>query len=346
MHQNEAQVPIRIDFQANQNHSIVGRYMLTTDDREIPFDAAGGNVLVTNAPGSDDRAHNLTVGHTWVMGPAMVNSFRVLANDIYANKPGPQFFGPQDVGINAYTYIPGYMRLIVNNAFRSWQPALHLQPLHENSELRRERRLHADPGLAPIRVRRPLPVDEVGLGGQRVVGRLYTFTGAFTGNAMADFFAGRVGFHRQASAEPGECDATGGRRLCAGLLEAQSGYAELRRGLEPVPADELLRRQTSTTSASTRSNRGVRSTVIPNAPPGFSYPGDPGFEGTVGRQDATSTIGIRVSGSRGMSRGDGRTAVAGRRGHGARLHPPSGPPEHLVGLAVPADGEAAAGREP
>ena len=37
----------------------------------------------------------------------MVNSFRVLANDIYADKPGPQFFGPQDVGINAYTYMPG-----------------------------------------------------------------------------------------------------------------------------------------------------------------------------------------------------------------------------------------------
>ena len=30
----------------------------------------------------------------------------------------------------------------------------------------------------------------------------YTFTGQFTSNAMADFFAGRVGFHRQASENP------------------------------------------------------------------------------------------------------------------------------------------------
>ena len=33
VHQNEAQIPIRVDFQANQAHSFVVRYMLTTDDR-------------------------------------------------------------------------------------------------------------------------------------------------------------------------------------------------------------------------------------------------------------------------------------------------------------------------
>ena len=41
--------PFALTFQASENHSIVGRYMLTTDDRQIPFDAAGGNILVTNA---------------------------------------------------------------------------------------------------------------------------------------------------------------------------------------------------------------------------------------------------------------------------------------------------------
>ena len=36
---------------------------------------------------------------------------------------------------------------------------------------------------------------------------------------------------------------------------------------------------------------------------------------------------------------------ARRRGHGARLHPPPGPPEHIVGVAVPVDGEPAARRD-
>ena len=91
--------------------------MLTTDNRTIPYDAAGNNVLVTNLPGSDDRAHNMTFGHTWVINSSMVNSFHLLGNDVYADKPGPQFFGAPDVGINAYTYVPGYIRLIVNNGF-------------------------------------------------------------------------------------------------------------------------------------------------------------------------------------------------------------------------------------
>ena len=68
----------------------------------------------------------------------------------------------------------------------------------------------------------------------------YTFTGQFTSNAMADFFAGRVGFHRQASENPGEGDAAGGRRLLSGLLETQPGHSQLRCGMESVPADELL----------------------------------------------------------------------------------------------------------
>src|SRR5437773_364628 len=117
VHENESQIPIRVDFLANPKHSFVVRYMLTTDDRTIPYDAANNNVLVTNLPGSDDRAHNFTFGHTWVINSSMVNSFHLLGNDIYANKPGPKFFGAPDVGINAFTYVPGYIRLIVNNGF-------------------------------------------------------------------------------------------------------------------------------------------------------------------------------------------------------------------------------------
>ena len=108
VHQNEKQIPVRVDFQANQQQSFVGRYMLTTDDLKVPFDAGGRQPPGHRRTGSDDRAHNLTVGHTWVISPTMVNSFRVLGNDVDANKPGPQFFSPQDVGINAYTSVPGY----------------------------------------------------------------------------------------------------------------------------------------------------------------------------------------------------------------------------------------------
>src|SRR5207237_8420407 len=105
VHETESRVPIRVDIQKSQKPSFIVRYMLTTDNRQIPYDAAGSNVLVTNLPGSDDRAHNLTVGHTWVLNSTMVNSFHVLGNDIYAKKPGPNFFSAPDLGMNAFSYV-------------------------------------------------------------------------------------------------------------------------------------------------------------------------------------------------------------------------------------------------
>ena len=116
-HQDEHQVPIRVDFQANQQHSFFGRYMLTTDNRTVPFEAAEGNVLATSEPGNDDRAQSYTAGHTYVINSSMVNSFRVAGNYVSINKPGAKFFSPEDVGIKAYTYVPGYMRVQAIGAF-------------------------------------------------------------------------------------------------------------------------------------------------------------------------------------------------------------------------------------
>ena len=108
-HENEGQIPIRIDFQASKNQAFVVRYMRTSDYRQVPYDQDGtNNILLSSTSGSDDRAHSITVGHTWVINSKTVNSFRVLGNDVYANKPGPKFFSPSDVGIKAYTEVPGY----------------------------------------------------------------------------------------------------------------------------------------------------------------------------------------------------------------------------------------------
>jgi hypothetical protein len=314
VHQNEAQIPVRVDFQANQKHSIVARYMLTTDDRTIPFDAAGNNILVTNAPGSDDRAHNVTLGHTWVISPSMVNSFRVLANDVYANKPGPQFFGPQDVGINAYTYVPGYIRLIVNNAFNlgngSFNSNLYtkIQNAGASNDLTLVRGSH-----------------QFGFGGHYLwtksdsvanawsVGS-YTFTGQFTGNAMADFFAGPIGFHRQASENPVRVT-----QPVAGAYVQDTwkiNRVTLNYGVVWNPFLPINFYDADVYNFSLDAfNKGARSTVMKNAPPGFSYPGDPGFEGKSGVKSHFNEWDPRVGFAWDLN-GDGRTAIRGGMGIG------------------------------
>ena len=67
--QNEAQIPVRLDFQASQAHSFFGRYMLTTDSRKVPTELAPDDILTTGSQGpagspsgTDDVAHSFTLG--------------------------------------------------------------------------------------------------------------------------------------------------------------------------------------------------------------------------------------------------------------------------------------------
>ena len=314
VHENESQIPVRVDFLANQKHSFIIRYMLTTDDRTIPYEAADNNVLVTNLPGSDDRAHNFTFGHTWVLNSTMVNSFRVLGNDIYANKPGPQFFGAPDVGINAYTYVPGYIRLIVNNGFSIGSGSFN------SNTYTKVQNAGASNDFTVVK-----GSHQLGFGGHYLwtksdsvanawsVGG-YTFTGQFTTNAMADFFAGRIGQHRQANPNP--------VRVTQPVTAA---YAQdtwkldrvtLNYGVVWNPFLPMNFYDADVYNFSIDAfNKGIRSGVMKNAPPGFSYPGDAGFEGKSGVKSHYKGFDPRVGFAWDVN-GDGRTAVRAGAGLG------------------------------
>jgi len=314
VHENESQIPIRVDFQASSKHSFVVRYMLTTDDRQIPYDAAGNNVLVTNLPGSDDRAHNITFGHTWVLNSAMVNSFRVLGNDVYANKPGPEFFGPRDVGINAYSYVPGYIRLIVNNAFNIGSGSFN-----SNTDTRIQN-AGASNDFTVVK-----GSHQFGFGGHYLwtksdsvanawsVGG-YTFTGQFTGNALADFFTGRIAQHRQASENPVRVTQP------VAAAYAQDSWklnrVTLNYGVVWNPFLPMNFYDADVYNFSLDAfNKGTRSAVMKNAPPGFSYPGDPGFEGKSGVKSHLNEWDPRVGFAWDVN-GDGRTAIRAGAGMG------------------------------
>jgi hypothetical protein len=314
IHQNETQIPARVDFQINDRHSIVGRYMLTTDDVAIPFDRANNNLLVTATGGSDDRAHNLAVGHTWVISPTMVNSFRVLVNDIYADKRGPSYFSPQDVGINAYTSVPGFTAVIINNAFSVGGGSFVMNRFVDIQNAGISNDFTVVKGS-----------HQLGFGGHFLrsrsesvansfaVGR-YTFTGQFTGNAMADFMLGRIGFHRQAGQNGVEVE-----QPIAGLYAQDSwklNRVTLNAGVvwnPSLPLDFFT--DQGYTFSREAFLQGTRSTVMRNAPPGFSYVGDPGFEGESGVKPRYAMFDPRIGFAWDVT-GDGRTAVRAGAGIG------------------------------
>jgi hypothetical protein len=305
--QNEHQIPVRLDVQLGQQHSLFGRYMLTTDDRKIPFDLAGGNLLVTSEAGRDDRAHTFTVGHTWVISPTIVNSFRVLGNDVYSQRPGPKFLYLEDVGIKAYTYVPGYVRIVANSGFTLGAG------FGSTNVYTKIRNYGASDDFTVVK-----GSHQFGFGGHYLWGHSdmvanawsigsYQFTGGVTGNGLADFFTGRITQHRAGAENPIQAtqsfvgvyaqDVWSLNRVTLNYGVGWNPYIPLwfhDGQIYNFDRDKFL--------------AGTRSTVMPNAPPGFSYPGDPGFKGKSGVNRYLNTWEPRVGVAWDVG-GDGRTSV-------------------------------------
>ena len=317
--QNEAQIPVRLDFQANQQHSFFGRYMLTTDSRVIPLELAPDDILTTGSQGpaavvsgTDDVAHSYTFGHTYVINSAMVNSFRVVGNRITIGKPGPEFFSPQDVGINAYTYVPGYTTVRVLNGFNVGGGQFTTNVTGGNHSYG----LNDD--FTVVRGN-----HQIGFGGYYLRGAASTvsnswavgsqvFTGQFTGVAMGDFFAGRTGAYRQANPNPLNVEQNFAGAYVQDAWRISNVTLNFGVKWNPFismvfPGGDIYNFDLD------RFYAGTRSTVIPNAPPGFTYPGDAGFAGKSGVNSRYNIWDPRVGFAWDLG-GDGRTAVRGSAG--------------------------------
>ena len=317
--QNEAQIPVRLDFQASEQHSFFGRYMLTTDSRVIPLDLAPDDILTTGSQGpaavvsgTDDVAHSYTFGHTYVINSAMVNSFRVVGNRITIGKPGPEFFSPQDVGINAYTYVPGYTTVRVLNGFNVGGGQFTTNVTGGNHSYG----LNDD--FTVVRGN-----HQIGFGGYYLRGAASTvsnswavgsqvFTGQFTGVAMGDFFAGRTGAYRQANPNPLNVEQNFAGAYVQDAWRISNVTLNFGVKWNPFismvfPGGDIYNFDLD------RFYAGTRSTVIPNAPPGFTYPGDAGFAGKSGVNSRYNIWDPRVGFAWDLG-GDGRTAVRGSAG--------------------------------
>ena len=117
LHENDNQGLGRVDYQRSTKQSLFARYMIAKQQAEIPYTLAPSNVLTAGGVGNDDQATAVTLGDTYLLSASAVNSTRLYLNRISAILPGAKMFGPQDVGINAYTYQPNYLSVNVVGGF-------------------------------------------------------------------------------------------------------------------------------------------------------------------------------------------------------------------------------------
>ncbi|OFW06204.1 MAG: hypothetical protein A3I61_18735 [Acidobacteria bacterium RIFCSPLOWO2_02_FULL_68_18] len=302
----EGQSIARMDYQLTRDQSLFGRYMLTTTFWKPPFEETG-NMLASTLGGRDSSAHSLALGHTAVLGNTTVNSLRLTVNRTDVHRTHADYLGPQDVGVNTYSYPGRVMLLTVTGGFA-------LGTGTEIDSYYRPNTYAVSDDLTLVRGNHQWGLGaSVGVSDWKALSNVrssgtFSFNGGATGLGLADFLIGDVFEYRQ------------GTPFLMDISQKSFGvYAQdtwklaprvtLNYGVRWEPWFPQEHRSGAIYNFdANRFRAGQRSRVYPQAPPGFTYPGDEGFAGKAGMDADWANLQPRV-GMAWDARGDGRTSV-------------------------------------
>ncbi|MEQ1883932.1 MAG: carboxypeptidase-like regulatory domain-containing protein [Bryobacteraceae bacterium] len=302
--ENGHQAPVRVDYQLSDKQTLFARYLITQQDLKVPYNLSN-NALEANVPGFNDRSQSFSVGDTYVLNATMVNSFRASVNRVAALKPGADFFGAGDVGINMFTYQPKYLQMVVTGNFT-------LGGTTKNA-FAYQTSFGANDDFSIVK-----GAHTIVFGGYYTRAANWLLAQAFadgqfqfgttSGTTMSDFMLGRVLSLRQANPNP----LNTRQNFFALYLQDTwkiNQRLTLNYGINWAPYFPGVFPHADTFNFGIgRFIAGSRSTVIPNAPPGFTYPGDPGFNGKSGIESRWGNINPRI-GIAWDPMGDGKTVI-------------------------------------
>ncbi len=293
LHENDLEVPARLDYHLSDKQSLFARYLATRIEKAVPYDVNPSDLLATSGVGNDDLAQSLTLGHTYVFSASLVNSFRVFGNRIGGNHAFPKSFTPQDVGIQNFFggYTPDMMSILLPGAFQTGFTANFLTTregvtnfgLNDDITLIRGSHQISFGGSAMHAI---LNEDSFawapGVFIFAGVPHLPQFGLDGTGSSLGDFLVGTYTVLHQANPNPNNTT-----QHFFGLYVGDSwkttSKLTLNYGVRWNPFFPMQFIHSDVYNFSLPAFlANTRSTVIPTAPPGFSYPGDPGFPGRAG----------------------------------------------------------------
>jgi hypothetical protein len=272
------QLPVRVDFQASAKQNIFARYMATKINTTLPYSLSPNNLLTSTGGSTNDLAQSVTLGHTYIISATKLNAFRASLNRIGAFHDGAHFFGPTDVGINAFSDVPQTMQLAVTGAFTIGSGINIDEPIHDTyvganddfSWIHGSHQFSFGGNLSHSLVDITAHVRSIGN---------YTANGQTTGLALADFLVGDLSQMRQSG--------TNGILVAQWFpgLYAQDAWKATQRltvnyGVRWEPFFPMQMKDGRVyTFSQDRYYQNTTSSVYRNAPAGFYYPGDPGFSG-------------------------------------------------------------------
>jgi hypothetical protein len=302
----------KIDYNLSAKHTIFGRLMLVPETRAVPFNFAPDNILSVGTGGADNLGSFYTIGDTYLISPFTINAARLAVNRTAIHRVGPDFFSITDLGVNAYSYLPKHTQLSVTSGFSlgggTESEAKFNTTAYQLSDdlnmVRGPHQLSIGGTLAHWRSNSYANVRSTGI---------YNFNGDLTGLGMADFLLGRPNSLRQAV--PNQLTMS---QWYVGLYVQDAWNVTprlvLNAGLRWEPYFPQQQRDGHIYNFNyDRMLAGTKSSQFLNAPPGFYYPGDPGFPGKAGLFKNWKALGPRF-GLGWDPTGDGKTSV--RAGYG------------------------------
>ncbi|SEC00168.1 TonB-dependent receptor [Terriglobus roseus] len=271
----------RVDYTINPSQSIFARYLIARYNSPVNVDQS--NLLTANQVGQLNQDQALTLGHTWIITPNVVNSLRITGDRTLGLRQLYPFFDPSSVGINAYTNpgLKGFMGITITNGFALGQGGNN--PGYFNTV-----KYQLGDDVTFVR-----GSHSFALGGQylfaymntvnnRPTNGSYTFAGTVNGGntaGFADFLTGQVSTFSQGAADY-ENDrwhyvAFYGQDSWKVTKHLTANY-----GLRWEPYIPFYNVNSHAENFDiARFNAGQKSSVYTAAPAGLIFPGDAGFPG-------------------------------------------------------------------
>ena len=271
--QREDQYVGRVDWNQSAKHTLFGRYFYADYKSPAAFD---NNFLLTTQRGVLDRAQSATLGDTYSITASTLNTVHLAWTRLAITRgPAADMKNLADFGVNLYQAVPNAIDLAINGYFGigcgTCAPAHFKNNVAEASDdvdLMRGKH-HMSMGADWIHYQYPYANNAYANGG-------LTFNGQFSNDGLLDYFLGIPSFFDQ-----GNPTQYNGRQNYVGVYFNDniqlSRRLNVNLGLRWEPNFSV----TETNNAVDHFSQaafiaGTKSTQFVNAPPGFSYPGDPG----------------------------------------------------------------------
>lgn len=262
------------DYQLNSKQTLFLRYFVTHSLQPTAYN--GVNPLSMTLSGANDLVNSGVFGHTFVISPSMVNTFRATFNRSAVTKTQVPTFDANTLGINMNTLVPGHIIVSASGAISSasvfsyaaTDPVDDYQLADDFSWIKGN--------------------HQFAFGGtwirsiQNVYGPLFgdgsfSFNGGATGLSMADFLLGyAISFTQQGIQYDDE------RYHYIGAYAQDNWKVNSRLSInygvrwEPFIGGSFATGYVEHFDQGLF-NQNVHSTIYPNAPAGLLFPGDAGF---------------------------------------------------------------------